>query len=487
MSAKISNYKDSLYIRDYSYDAPQQTDLLKRIAFASVPFFSLNPVLRHPISLVMGTLRALNIDTDTREGVLQQAIAVAALVGSVFQYRAGVALSTVQDILFEIRNLQNQNSWEDLSKSTVKILNNLVYLALISRGGLELSIVSFAMQTMINLIQSREEFKQDRWIEGCASLLMAAVRGNQTYTQCQQLKRNWEIEKAIKKIYVGELHEKWRFPSDHLPVGVEINGVRVISWNVLNNVYMEWVTDKDSQGLNGSLISDLNVVIDPANGLTQRDAVVAEMVRDMMAKGHVVALQECGLPFLKYLEERLPPQWKMIKSFDSPRKDQDVVLFDQSKLNYCPDRSETTTSAYPSVPNRPIQNVLFTDRQGQDLRIINAHIPGDPQLPVREEFANYVRKQHEQGAVTVALGDNNFERDEMIAAYQQAGFSDFSIHTPWKTNIDPYTKESKGIDHIFIIGNENSRDLKSQEILTEWGLQQTIDLLDGETSKFYIF
>ena len=52
---------------------------------------------------------------------------------------------------------------------------------------------------------------------------------------------------------MGELHEKWQFPSDHLPVGIEVDGVKIISWNVLNNVYMEWVTTKDSQGLNSGV------------------------------------------------------------------------------------------------------------------------------------------------------------------------------------------------------------------------------------------
>lgn len=485
MSAKISEYKDSIYIRDYTHDVNPQTDLLKRVSIAALPFFSLNPFLRYPMSLIMGSLRAWNIDTSTNEALTHKAIAIAALVGSIFQHRAGTALSTAQDILLEIKTMQNQTSWEDNSKSAIKILNHLVYLALISRGGLELSVISFGIQTFMNLIQSRDEFKQDRWIEGSASLLMAAIRGKQTHTQYQLLQRNWEIFEAIKKIHVGELHEKWRFPSDHLPIGVEVNGTRIISWNVLNNIYMDWVTNQDSQGLKGSLISELDIVIDEKSGLTKRDTVVAEMVQNMMEKGHIVSLQECGLPFLQYLEERMPSNWKMIRSFDFARKDQDVVLYNESKLNYCPDRSETTTSAYPSVPNRPLQNVSFTNEQGQSLRIINAHIPGDPALPAKEEFADYVRKQHQPGDTTIAVGDNNFERDEMIAAYRKAGFSDFSLHSPWKTNIDPYTKESKGIDHVFVVGGENSRDLQSQEILSGWHLQQTIDLLNGETSKFY--
>lgn len=142
----------------------------------------------------MGSLRAWNIETDTKEGLMHKTIAIGALIASIFQHRSGMMLSSVQDLILEIRNLQKQDTWEGASKSMIKIGNHFVYLALMSRGGLELSAVSFAMQALINLIESRDEFKQDRWIEGCASLLMAGIRIKQTHAQYQQLQRNGKIE-----------------------------------------------------------------------------------------------------------------------------------------------------------------------------------------------------------------------------------------------------------------------------------------------------
>jgi endonuclease/exonuclease/phosphatase family metal-dependent hydrolase len=477
MSARISDYNDVLYSRELSNDLPVQTDLIKRTALAAIPFLSLCPLLRFPISLTMGSLRVWNTDSND---VWQKVAAITALAGSLFQHRIGIACTTVQDLFLEINKIKTQGTSEDSLKGLIRIFNHLVYLGLISFGGLELSIVAFAIQIVINLLQSKDEFQNDRWIEGFANLLMCGIRLQQTYNQCQQLTRKWEIEKAIKKIHVGELHEKWRFPSDHLPVGIEVNGIRIISWNVLNNAYMEWVTDKDSQGLNGSLISELDIPIQE-NGLTKRDVFVAEMIQTMMAKGQIVALQECSEPFLEYLKQNLPSQWDLVRSFDTVKKDQDVILYNTAQLAYCSESSETTNTAYPSVPGRPLQNVYFSRYEGgSDLRIINAHIPGDPTLPGREEFAEYVYKQHQQGLVTIALGDNNFERDEMIDAYRKAGFTDFSIHSPWKTNIDPYTKESKAIDHLFVMGDEDSRDLRSDEILVNGNLQESINLLNQE-------
>lgn len=474
MTARVSDYRNSVYHREYANDVPKQTELLQRVACAALPFLSLHRAFRLPLSLGMGCLRVWNT-----EDTFQRAGAVVSLVSTVFQHRAGQVLTTIQDIILEIQGLQSSHDQQEACTRLIKILNQLLYLGVISYGGLELTILSLAIQATLNLIQAKDEFGEGRWIEGVANFFMAGVRLEDTYRHCQQLKRNWEIEAAMKRVYVGELHEKWRFPSDHLPVGIEVNGVRVISWNVLNGVYMEWVDDKDSQGLKGSLISQLNQPVG-SQGLTQRDILVAEMVQQMMSQGQMVALQECSAPFLGLLKQQLPSDWEMVKSFNKRRLDQDIILYNRERLTYCPESSEVALSAYPvTAMGRPLQNAFFSQNAtGEGLRIINGHIPGDPAKPGCEEFARYVHQQHRPGDVTVALGDNNFERAEMMEAYRKAGFSEFSLHSPWTTNIDPASKESKGIDSLFVVGEHVSRDLRSDEVLVgDYHLQETIDLL----------
>lgn len=498
MSAIISDQRNLYYTRDYKndYQSPVGTtwkDNAQRVALVAMPFLALHAPFRPAISIGMGALRVWthgkDLFTSDKKGfelayqALQTTVAVVGLAGAIFAYPACMVVTTAQDTFIELRNLthclQNKDYKEAL-KSVTRIVNNLLYLTLLCRGGLELAIVSLLMQAVVLMISSAEEFKKGRILEGCGNLLMAAVRLHQGYSQYEQLKRKWEIEEAIKNIKVGELHEKWQFPSDHLPVGIEVDGVRIISWNVLNDAYMEWVTTRDSQGLNGSMISDLDHAVQ-ANGLTERDLFIADMVSTMTASGQIVALQECGEPFLQALQAKLPENWGMIRSFDKSTTDQDVVLYDKSSLVYHAERSEVTTTAYPSVPSRPIQQVQFsrTEGDGKDICLINAHIPGDPSLPAREEFAKYVHDLHRQGQVTIALGDNNFERSEMADAYRKAGFSEFSLHSPWHTNVDPYTKDSKAIDHLFVIGSEYSRDLTPDEVIQGANLQETIDLLNG--------
>lgn len=511
--SSVRSFNPPYYHREYSNDIniPQQesSNIYKRVTLVALPFLSFYKPLSFPISLGMGATRIFTVSnqlmSDIQSGnykticfsVLQTAIAIVALASTIFSHPIGMILTTSQDIIFELSDLIQSLQKGDLEASLVsltKIINNAFYLALICHGGLELSIASFATQAITLIISSRDEFKKGHVLEGCGNLLMAAIRVNQSYSQFKLLQRQWEIEDAIKRVVVGELHEKWKFPSDHLPVGIEVDGVKIISWNVLNNAYMEWVTTKDSQGLNGSMISDLDKVVQP-NGLTQRDLVVVDMVASMMSSGHVIALQECGAPFLEALQQKLPSHWQMVKSFETPQIDQDVILFDKSRLTYRADQSGVTKDSYPSVPNRPIQNALFSRIGGEcnrDLRVINAHIPGDPTLPAREEFAKHVHDIHihdihnqttgKLKPIIVAGGDNNFERNEMIPAFEKMGFLDFSLHAPWKTNVDPYGdygKYSKAIDLLLVVGADFSRDLTPDEVLQNGNLRETIALLNG--------
>ena len=110
----------------------------------------------------------------------------------------------------------------------------------------------------------------------------------------------------------------------------------------------------------------------------------------------MVALQECGAPFLDYLESKLPSNWGIVRSFDTFRKDQDVILYSRDQFTYDPIRSETTVTAYPSVPKRPLQNALFEDAAGAVYRFINGHVPGDPNKPGTKEFAEYVSENLHQ-------------------------------------------------------------------------------------------
>ncbi|MDN3505413.1 MAG: hypothetical protein P0S95_07550 [Rhabdochlamydiaceae bacterium] len=177
-------------------------------------------------------------------------------------------LTTSHDIFLNVKALVSSNQ-----KLLVgaQLLNNVAYLSLLMCGSFQLQIVSLSTQIIFNLATSYFNFSKGNYIETALTLLMSAIRSKQVYGYCELWNRRQKIEQAIKNVFVGKMGKNWQFPSDHLPIGVDIDGeFKVISWNVMNNCYMPWVKQKDSQGLKGSMLTELDVIVNQ-EGLTKRD------------------------------------------------------------------------------------------------------------------------------------------------------------------------------------------------------------------------
>lgn len=292
-------------------------------------------------------------------------------------------------------------------------------------------------------------------------------------------KIKWANNIADKMPLIGRLALRWLFPSDHLPVGVKCDKIRLVSWNVLNNFFMRWITD-DKQGLNGSMITQLH---SDHPGLTKRDEKVAEFTRKMCSRVDVIGQQECSSPYLKHLEQTLPDGWDLIKSCDTDVndvKDQVALLYKRTKLTLL--KKETVFDAMPSAPGRPVQKVTLQNQEtGRVFVVINAHIPGKRDLPARQEFAHFVKKATRPDATTVVLGDNNFLRGDMISAYKAANLTEFKLHSPWNTIIAD-NKQSKCIDHILVQNSTKSRNLTPSEILPkENNLSKMTEILNPQS------
>jgi len=278
------------------------------------------------------------------------------------------------------------------------------------------------------------------------------------------------------RIEVGKLGPLWQFPSDHLPIGACVDDIEMVSWNVLNNTYMEWVTEKDSQGLNGSLISKKNQVIDQATGLTRRDQIVVQKVIDMLNHPtypkHLIALQECSPEFLKELEKTLPDYMQIIYESENFPVDQNVVLFDSRTMDHRKDLMHVDYP-FPCAPKRQLMNLVF-EREGKTYRFINGHLPGDPNLPGKEEFATYVNGFSDE--VVIATGDMNFTRDEMLQAFLSQGGNNlpFALLHSYPTNVG-LNLCSKGIDHFYVRGTTHWNQRTPTAVLQ--GLDFTLDLL----------
>lgn len=254
--------------------------------------------------------------------------------------------------------------------------------------------------------------------------------------------------------YVGELKEEWAYPSDHLAIGFRVNNeFNVMSWNVLDSYYLEWVTEKDSQGLNGSQITSENYALE-GKSITRREQHIIELIIDSLthpkAPKEIVNLQECSDAFIEELITLLPPQYQC--QYDQGN----AVIYDRERLTLV---STSTVQIFTGDP-RTIQDLIF-EREGKTMRIVNAHLPGDPHGPFREEFARYLMTTTSPHEMCLAMGDINFTEIEMDLTFstvskELAIDNRFSRNTPYATNINPRTNEnpltSKAIDHAFFSG-----------------------------------
>lgn len=281
--------------------------------------------------------------------------------------------------------------------------------------------------------------------------------------------------------FVGELQEKWKFPSDHLPIGMTFDSKNFLSWNVLDAEYMSWVTEKNSQGLSRSLIADEHVYIDGSK-LTVRDKHVVDLLLETISHPthprSALCLQECSAPFVKELQSRLPPDFQIIG------KEGDIVVIDKRVFEKIDEKN--VFGIFSAEPKRSIQEVLLRRIDNQEqIRLINIHLPGDPEKPGRFEFAQYLNRTFDPALTTIATGDMNFNELEMSDALSRA-FSNgapFSLYSPYPTNISPYTFRSKAIDHFMIYSPKDISPTIStpDQIMSE--LSPIVSLLQEEISN----
>lgn len=194
MEIKDNDYKNDLYMRNYGNDVPHQNDLGKRVCLAAIPFLTLHPSFRLPVSLVMTSLRIINSSGSERWRT------VAILGITILNNHIGAIFITVDDIVREFGVLHtSKNQWEAFHR-VIKISNHMLYLGVRVYGGLELYLLSCAVNASVSFLNSIDEFQNDRWIEGVAEFLMSGVRIHQLSLHWDYLKKVWEIEKILKSI-----------------------------------------------------------------------------------------------------------------------------------------------------------------------------------------------------------------------------------------------------------------------------------------------
>src|SRR3990167_4171184 len=254
--------------------------------------------------------------------------------------------------------------------------------------------------------------------------------------------------------YVGNLHEAWKFPSDHLPVGASVDNFNILTWNTLNSAYMDWI-EKDTQGLNHSLIIEEHYQIINDSGLTLREdhciKNILSMIEHPTHPRSILSLQECGRVMLCELQSRLPAHMKIVYSSEIPVNDQNIIIYDSNQFTWIQEESKIITDAFPCNPGRPLMDIVFLNtNSNKKYRVINTHTPGDPNLPGRFELAKYVANDKREDLVTILMGDLNFDYSQMKDAFSRANMGSFTCISDDYPTIIGTDKCSKSLDHIFV-------------------------------------
>ena len=201
--------------------------------------------------------------------------------------------------------------------------------------------------------------------------------------------------------------------------------------------------------------------------------MIIDMVNHKTFPRSLLCLQECGQFFLKELQEQLPKKMQIIFSSKYPRKNQNIVIYDSDVLKFDEAASKTVFPFPNSDKGREAMNLVF--RRGETTyRVINVHVPGNPKLPGTQDLATYLKKAHQEGETTLCLGDMNFNEIEVKEAFDQT-LSEYSLISPYPTNVAPKSFHSKCIDHFFIKGADSIQENAPNSLFP--GLADMVKLL----------
>jgi endonuclease/exonuclease/phosphatase family metal-dependent hydrolase len=244
--------------------------------------------------------------------------------------------------------------------------------------------------------------------------------------------------------FVGALHEKWKFPSDHLPIGATLPTFRIVSWNILNEAYLRYIIE-DGQGLNKSLITRL-AHVRSRSGLSKREWVVYQECQEMMEGGHersLVGLLETSVPLLRYLKHHLPSGWRCLAPHTPFTED--VFLYNSRRLRVL----DSTVVPYGDNTTKVVFLLKVQERKSdKKYSIILTHVPGGgPQG--RTEMAHIVHSLFDPSIETVLMGDMNASPNDIAAALQQEGLPFTIAATTYPTHVNTL-KQASWIDSFFV-------------------------------------
>lgn len=474
MPLRVSQHLDLLFTRDFPKDfVPSNNTLLEffTAALTFAPFVSTNNFNGRRVTAVFSnSLRCYTsvskvINTKDFISGLHVVLSIANFAASIFDHKIGIFTTAFQEIITDLQGI-HRLSLDEVLKRLTKIAANLVYLLYVSKGGLELSIIAFLLQSIVSLIHATEH---DSTILCISSFCMGLIRLKQAYGQYTLIEQRMAYEKAVKRVHVGPLGEKYRLCTDYLPIGVEVDGTYIMNANLLDTKNIDRV---DAKGLTGSWITEKNIPAKYVKTITNREAMTITNLGLKMPCNDIIALQECSDSLIaNYLTSSVVRDgYELIRS--EPDKGTNAFLYWPSKF------TAVTSSTHNPTPDTTILQAQFTREDGSKLNVLNVHIPEGHTGSQVAEVLRFVQAQNDHVTPTVVIGSFDTEGPDLAqAAMQVAQLNEFSLHTPWHSTLNS-KQESVATNSALVLNTNQSEDLSTDDLFVEYP-----DLFESHVNK----
>ena len=257
--------------------------------------------------------------------------------------------------------------------------------------------------------------------------------------------------------YIGEMGEKWQFPSDHLPRGMSVGNLHIAFWNLLNKDYLHHILS-NTQGLRDSSIMTDNVPVNSTSTMTIRELQTVQIILGMIYHPthprSLIAIQETHADVQKYLKEVLPSNWRVFNGNPPGEPSQDLYLYDTDVFDF---RGAGGTKYTQNQPKAIHTLSLREKSSGDTYRFVQSHVPGGPDSAEgKAKFAEIAIGEYQPSETTILMGDMNASANTIMnalntaaakAGLQKQPFVFVQIDHPSHVNT---RLEASWIDHFFI-------------------------------------
>lgn len=190
----------------YQYSNNFYVQKIKKIFNITFPFISLYRPIGKPLTIGLSALRGASyipsIFYFTYNKNYKKAgfsffnsfMATIAASFAIFNNAKGMAISSFHDFLISFKDSfysLKKGDYKDLYENSFNTVNNLLFLAMLLFGNIELAVISLTFQIAFELYKSFDDFKDKNYLESFSHLVMSAIRAYQLKPQAKLAFWKW--------------------------------------------------------------------------------------------------------------------------------------------------------------------------------------------------------------------------------------------------------------------------------------------------------